>query len=54
MVKNYGRIKIRLFHSRMQLAEHNTSALLLELFDTFILGNALCEVSLEGEEDEVA
>ena len=38
----------------MQLSEQNTSALLLELFDKFIMGDALCEVSLEGEEDEVA
>ena len=38
----------------MQLAEQNTSALLLELFDKFIMGDDLYEVSLEREEEEVA
>ena len=36
----------------MQIAEQNTSALLLELFDKFIMGDVLCEVSLEREEDK--
>ena len=38
----------------MQLDEQNTSAQLLQLFDKFITCDALCEVSLEREEDEDA